>query len=105
MLVLHGAWIASPDGHGSGFALWGEAARGPRRRPAAPRAKAGGDDQRGRAAGARRHPFGARLPQLLDALVPEPTASSGVDAAPAEVLVRLPSTAARPLPSPGLPVD
>ncbi|HZS00119.1 MAG TPA: DEAD/DEAH box helicase, partial [Chloroflexota bacterium] len=103
MLVLHGTWMASQSGQRGHFALWGEVAGGPRRRRAP--AKAGGAGRRAWAAGARRHPASAGLQDLLDALVPEPTAETGVAAAPGEVLVRLPSTADRPLPSPELPVD
>jgi SNF2 family DNA or RNA helicase len=106
MLVLHGAWIPNPRGQASRFALWGEASRGPGRRPSAnARAAAGRGEPRAQAARARRHPFGARLEQLLDARVPESAERAGVAAGPAEVLVRLPSAAARPLPSPQLPVD
>src|SRR5262249_13135783 len=105
MLVLHGAWIPDPRGQAGRFALWGEAARSPGRQPAATtRAAASRGEQRAQAARARRHPFGARLEQLLDACVPESAERAGVAAAPHEGLARLPS-AGGPLPAAQWPVD
>src|SRR5262249_21789270 len=106
MLVLHGAWLPDPRGKQGRFVLWGEAARGPGRRPpATTRAAAGRGEQRAQAARARRHPFVAGLEQLLDACVPESAEQAALAAEPHEVFVRLPSAAGRPLPSPQLLAD
>ncbi|HLH21140.1 MAG TPA: DEAD/DEAH box helicase [Chloroflexota bacterium] len=127
MLVVHGSWLPEQDGAGGAFVLWAEAA-GARGRP---RGTPQGRATAAAAGRVRRHPFAARRAQLLEALAgaleaeagsPEapagaaragvaeagPASGRGPDAAavsagaPAEVVVRLPSTARGPLPSPGL---
>jgi SNF2 family DNA or RNA helicase len=101
MLVLHGSWLPEQGGAGGAFAVWAESsgARGARRR--AERAES--FTTKAAAAHGRRHPFAVRRPQLLDALAERTPDGAGIAAAPADLLVRLPSTTRGPLPSPGLP--